>query len=240
MNFALPCSNCWTTYLPHPVADDIVVRHEDEALLVLDKPAGLLSVPGRGAEKQDCLIARAQRRWPDVLAVHRLDMATSGLIILARGPHMQRVLSQMFANRQVEKRYEAIVDGLLPASSAQPDPSTSREWQLIDLPIWLNWPDRPRRSIDQLRGQPSQTLWVSLANAHGEQTSRVALRPLTGRSHQLRVHMLAIGHPMLGDALYAPPQVAARSGRLLLHATQVRLCHPVTQEPLQVDSPAPF
>lgn len=237
MNFALPCSNCWTTYLPNPVADDIVVRYEDEALLVLDKPAGLLSVPGRGADKQDCLSARVQRRWPDALVVHRLDMATSGLIIMARGLHMQRVLSQMFASRQVEKRYEAVVDGQLPVTNV---PTGQEPWQLIDLPIWLDWPQRPRRSIDRQRGQPSQTRWRPLANAPGENTTRVVLQPVTGRSHQLRVHMLALGHPILGDALYAPPTVAARAERLLLHATQVCLCHPITQEPLQVDSPVSF
>lgn len=237
MNFVPPYSNCWTVCRPLPVPDNLVVRYEDEALLVLDKPAGLLSVPGRGPDKQDCLSARAQRRWPDTLVVHRLDMATSGLIIMARGPRMQRVLSQMFVSRQVHKRYEAVVDGLLPLSP--PSPGTE-SWQLIDLPIWLDWPQRPRRCIDLQRGQPSQTQWMALENPPGAQTTRVALQPLTGRSHQLRVHMLALGHPILGDALYAPPQVAARADRLLLHATQISLCHPLSQQPIQVHSPAPF
>lgn len=222
---------------PHPVPDDIVVRHEDDALLVLDKPAGLLSVPGRGADKQDCLSMRVQRRWSDALVVHRLDMATSGLVVMARGLQVQRVLSQMFANRQVEKRYEAIVDGLLPLPPALPDPCA---WQVIDLPIWLDWPQRPRRVIDVERGKPSQTRWMALAQQPLDNTTRVALQPLTGRSHQLRLHMLALGHPIVGDALYAPHGVANRSSRLLLHATQVRLLHPLSHQSMQVDSPTPF
>jgi len=220
-----------------PAADDGVLRHEDAALLVFDKPAGLLSVPGRGAAKQDCLSARAQRHWPDACVVHRLDMATSGLMIMARGPNMQRALSQMFANRHVQKRYEAVVDGVLVSA---PTPSDQDPWQLIDLPILLDWPNRPRRIIDAKRGQPSQTRWKPLADGPYPGTTRVALQPVTGRSHQLRVHMMALGHPILGDILYASAAVASKSERLLLHATQIRLCHPLTQTPLQVDSPTPF
>jgi len=150
---------------------------------------------------------------------------------------MQRVLSQMCANRQVHKCYEAVVDGVL---ASTPTPSEQGPWQLIDLPIALDWPNRPRRVIDADRGQPSQTRWMPLAQAPYPGTTRLALQPITGRSHQLRVHLQALGHPILGDLLYASADVATKSDRMLLHATQIRLCHPLTQSPLQVDSPAPF
>jgi tRNA pseudouridine32 synthase/23S rRNA pseudouridine746 synthase len=127
--------------------------HEDAALLVLDKPAGLLAVPGRGADKADCLSARAQRRWPDALVVHRLDQATSGLMLLARGAAVQRALSQAFAERRVHKRYEALVHGQLP------DAEAADGWGLIELPLRLDWPRRPRSIVDAAHGKPSRTRW---------------------------------------------------------------------------------
>jgi len=210
--------------------------YEDEALLVLDKPAGLLSVPGRGDDKQDCLSSRVQKRYPNASIVHRLDMGTSGLLLMARGADMQRVLNNAFASRSVYKRYEAVVDGLLtlPATCADDD------WQTIDLPIALDWPNRPRRIIDAGLGKPSQTRWQVMQVTPATHSSRLRLEPLTGRSHQLRVHLRAIGHPIWGDALYAPPAVAARSARLLLHATELALRHPVSMQPLRFVSPAPF
>ena len=201
----------------------------DEHLLVLDKPAGLLAVPGRGADKQDCLAARAQALWPDALVVHRLDMATSGLFLMGRGIHMQRLLSRMFVERRVDKRYEAVVAGDL-------GPVGTRG--AIDLPLAADWPNRPRQQVDPVHGRPSLTRWEVLARQDG--SSRLALEPVTGRSHQLRVHLLAIGHPILGDALYAPPEVLALAPRLLLHACALRLPHPVTGEPLAFESQAPF
>jgi tRNA pseudouridine32 synthase/23S rRNA pseudouridine746 synthase len=203
----------------------------DEHLLVLDKPAGLLAVPGRGAGKQDCLSARAQRLWPDALVVHRLDMATSGLFLMGRGLHMQRVLGRAFAERQVAKRYEAIVAGRLGAPGDEGE---------IDLPLAADWPNRPRQQVDPVHGRPSLTRWRVLAHDEGDDTTRVSLEPVTGRSHQLRVHLLAIGHPILGDALYAPPAVQARAPRLLLHAAELRLLHPATGEPLHFASTVPF
>ena len=203
----------------------------DEHLLVLDKPAGLLAVPGRGADKQDCLSARAQRLWPDALVVHRLDMATSGLFLMGRGLHMQRVLSRAFAERQVAKRYEAVVAGRLGA------PGEAGE---IDLPLAADWPNRPRQQVDPAHGRPSLTRWRVLARDDDGDSTRVSLEPVTGRSHQLRVHLLAIGHPILGDALYAPAAVQARAPRLLLHAAGLRLAHPATGEPLHFTSTVPF
>ena len=211
------------------------VVHADGHLLVLDKPSGLLSVPGRGADKQDCLAVRAQRLYPDALVVHRLDMATSGLCLMARGAQMQRRLGDAFAQRQVGKRYLAVVAGRL-----EMPPQCVGDWALIDLPLAADWPNRPRRVVDSEHGKPSQTRWRVLSHDPQTDTTRLELEPLTGRSHQLRVHLQAIGHPILGDALYAPAQVQAGVPRLLLHATELRLAHPFSGDPLAFFSAAPF
>lgn len=208
------------------------VLYADDALLVLDKPAGLLSVPGRGEDKQDCLSRRVQTRYPDALIVHRLDMATSGLIIMARGPDNQRRLSITFAARQVRKRYVAVIDGLL----AQ-DTDTSRT---IDLPIGVDWPNRPRRVIDFAKGKASVTELRVLSHEQVHIATRVELEPLTGRSHQLRVHMQAIGHPILGDTLYASPEVQSKCTRLALHAVSLELLHPQSGQQLKLHSPPEF
>ena len=204
--------------------------YEDADLLVFDKPAGLLCVPGRGADKQDCLSARAQHRWPGALVVHRLDMATSGLVLMARNPETQRALGDAFATRQIGKRYEAIVEGCLPATDA---------WATIDAPLIADWPRRPLQKVDAA-GKPSQTRWRVLRALPQRKASHLLLEPLTGRSHQLRVHLLSIGHPILGDALYADAAVRARAPRLMLHATSLQFMHPVTQQPMAFTSPAPF
>jgi tRNA pseudouridine32 synthase/23S rRNA pseudouridine746 synthase len=221
--------------------DGVVLVHADEHVLVFDKPSGLLSVPGRGADKQDCLAARAQRLYPDALVVHRLDMATSGLFLMARGASIQRRLSDAFARREVGKRYVAVVSGRLQA----PPGADADGWGLIDLPLAADWPNRPRRIVDRERGKPSQTRWRPIlpplsGEGWGGGTTRVELEPLTGRSHQLRVHLQALGHAILGDTLYAPPEVQAAAPRLLLHATALRIDHPVTGEALAFASPAPF
>ena len=204
--------------------------YADDTLLVVDKPSGLLAVPGRGADKQDCLSARVQASYPDALIVHRLDMATSGLMVMARGPVAQRALSMAFAARAVTKRYVAVVAGRLEAPA--------EAWGVIDLPILADWPNRPMRIVDRQSGKPSVTRWRVLEN-DGTRT-RVELEPVTGRSHQLRVHLRELGHPILGDALYAPPDVQALSGRLLLHACSLRFAHPFTGEALAFESVAPF
>ena len=219
---------------PRSGTEAISVVHADAHLLVLDKPAGLLSVPGRGADKADCLSARVQSLYPDALVVHRLDMATSGLIVLARGADLQRRLSRAFAEREVSKRYVAVVTGLLEAAA------TADGWGLIDLPIAADWPNRPLRIIDFGHGQASQTRWRVLAHDPATGTTRVELEPVTGRSHQLRVHLKALGHPILGDALYAPPAVQNAAPRLLLHACGLKLAHPDNGEALEFSSPAPF
>jgi tRNA pseudouridine32 synthase/23S rRNA pseudouridine746 synthase len=214
------------------VTDDFRLVHEDADLLVLDKPAGLLCVPGRGDDKQDCLSARVQARWPGALVVHRLDMATSGLVLMARSPEVQRALGDAFAQRQVWKRYEAVVDGL----------AQGKGWSVIDAPMMADWPRRPLQKIDDA-GKPSVTRWRTLEAwpERGERGStRLLLEPQTGRSHQLRLHLAHIGHSILGDALYGDARVQAMAPRLLLHATVLQFRHPATGAALRFESPAPF
>lgn len=203
--------------------------HADAYLLVLDKPAGLLSVPGRGESKQDCLVARVQAEFPDALAVHRLDMATSGLMLMARGKAMQSALGRLFETRRIDKTYEAVLEGRLLADAG-----------FVDLPLVCDWPNRPRQMVSFAHGKPSLTEFRCLARAADGARSRVRLVPHTGRSHQLRVHMQAIGHPILGDEFYATPDGRAAAPRLLLHACRLAFVHPGTGACLELQSPAPF
>ena len=206
---------------------------EDSALLVLNKPSGLLSVPGKGADKQDCLSIRVQQLYPEALIVHRLDMATSGLLLMARSLAVQRLLSMAFASREVQKRYVAVADGQVNSKPAEP-------WQLIDLPIAPDWPNRPLQKIDLEHGKPSQTQYRLLSYDVATDATRLELAPITGRTHQLRVHLQALGHPILGDALYASEAGLAKSNRLLLHASALTLTHPVTDEALSFYNAPPF
>ena len=199
--------------------------YRDASLLVVNKPAGLLAVPGRGADKQDCLSTRIQNEFTDALIVHRLDMATSGLIVFARGTEMQSRLSQMFREREVEKRYVAVVTGKV-------EPPTGE----VNLPIIADWPNRPLRKIDFELGKHSLTHYRLLAYDTDADTSRVELEPFTGRTHQLRIHMAAIGYPILGDTLYGG-RVAER---LLLHARMLSFAHPLSGKILSLLSEASF
>lgn len=212
--------------------EPLVVLHLDDHLVAVAKPSGLLSVPGRGDDKQDCVAARVQARVPDALVVHRLDMSTSGVMVFARGKTVQRQLGDRFAGREVHKQYIAIVDGV-------PQPPDGR----IDLPLSTDWPNRPLQQVDHAHGKPSLTHYRTLgpgpALVHGPST-RLALEPVTGRSHQLRVHLRAIGHPIVGDALYAEGSVRDGAGRLLLHAESLTLPHPATGQSLRLHCPAPF
>lgn len=201
----------------------------DDHVVIVNKPSGLLSVPGRGDAFADCMSARVQQRYPDALIVHRLDMDTSGLLLFARGKDMQRQFSELFLKRQVDKRYVAVVDGLLAESSG-----------LVDLPLITDWPNRPLQKVDHEIGKPSQTRYQVLSRDEAEGTTRVELEPITGRSHQLRVHMLAMGHVIVGDPLYAQGYARTRASRLLLHAAQLKLTHPVTGESLDISCPVPF
>lgn len=210
-----------------PPLDRLNIIHADDALVVVDKPAGLLSVPGRGADKADCAVSRAQQDYPDALTVHRLDMATSGLLLLARGKEMQRALSGLFERCEVTKRYIADVWGAPAQSSGE-----------IDLPLITDWPNRPLQKIDHETGKPSRTLYETLSVSGT--TARLSLTPLTGRSHQLRVHLAAIGHPILGDEFYANAEALVAAPRLCLHAAALSFLHPLTGETLDLESPCPF
>lgn len=198
----------------------------DDHMIVADKPAGLLSVPGRATDNKDCLATRVQTTFPDALTVHRLDMATSGLMVLARGVEAHRALSKAFAARQVSKRYLAVVAG------AAPDDGE------IDLPLICDWPNRPRQMVSHHLGKPSLTRFWTVSRGDG--VSRLELEPVTGRSHQLRVHMAAIGHPILGDGFYAPPEIRDAAPRLLLHACRLAVPHPVAGVMMAFESAAPF
>ena len=203
----------------------VTVLHVDEHLVVTDKPAGLLAVPGRGEAGIDNLSTRVQALYANALVVHRLDMATSGLLLFARGATVQRRLSQAFADRQVHKVYVAVVEGVLLLDEGE-----------ITAPLAADWPNRPRQKVDLLQGKASLTRWRVLAR--GSDHTRLALEPVTGRSHQLRVHLQHIGHPVRGDALYAPAPLQAP--RLLLHAEQLAFTHPATGQAMRFQSPAPF
>jgi tRNA pseudouridine32 synthase/23S rRNA pseudouridine746 synthase len=215
---------------------ELDVVFADDHLLVLNKPSGLLSVPGRGEDKQDCLIARAQAQWPDALTVHRLDMATSGLVIVAKGSQLQRKLSQAFAMREVHKTYEAVVDGNL----ATEESISAGGWHDIQMPLLIDWPNRPKSKIDWEHGKPSHTQWRIKCGPTLESSTRVEMKPVTGRTHQLRLHMMAIGHAILGDSLYATPEILAKSPRLLLHARELQFKHPITEQWLTFESKVPF
>ena len=206
--------------------DGVPVIYSDDALIIVDKPAGLLAVPGRGEHRQDCAASRVLQAFADALVVHRLDQATSGLLVFARGAAAQRTLSGAFAERRVVKRYTAVVDGLM-----------LEDRGCIDLPLAADWRNRPRQQVDAAHGKPSITQWRVLSRDTAARTTRLELEPLTGRSHQLRVHLLAIGHPIVGDALYAP---ALAAPRLMLHACALALAHPHDGRALNFSSHAPF
>lgn len=210
-------------------ASGFTVLYADRSLLAVGKPSRLLSVPGRGEAKQDCLIRRVQAEFPDALIVHRLDYDTSGILVLARGTDMHRRLSLLFQNRQVEKRYIALVDG-------RPRPENGS----VDLPLRVDWPNRPRHIVDPVNGKAALTRYQTLAYDTERDCARLALAPETGRTHQLRVHMQALGHPILGDPLYAGPTALAKASRLLLHAESLAFTHPVTKKPMRFRCPAGF
>ena len=214
------------------MSDSPDVLYADKHWIIVNKPTGLLAVPGKGPDKQDCLSLRVQQLYSDALIVHRLDMATSGLMVLARGTEAQRKLSAAFAERRVHKRYTAVVHGRVCA--------TFSVWKTIDLPISVDWPNRPLRVIDPVKGKPSVTRIRILSLDPCTNTTRVELEPITGRSHQLRVHLKALGHPILGDALYAPPDILAQASPLLLHATHLQLPHPADGTPMDFVCDAPF
>lgn len=196
----------------NPPQDPLVILHDDHEVLLVDKPTGLLSVPGKGAHLSDCLLTRVQDVFPTALLVHRLDRDTSGVMIFALTPHAQRHLGLQFEKRQTKKTYVARVWGALA-------PKTGT----VDLPLIVDWPNRPKQMVDHENGKAAVTDWRVVRSSEAE--TRVRLMPRTGRSHQLRVHMQAIGHPILGDPFYATG--AARDyPRLMLHSETLQFRHP--------------
>ena len=215
-------------YLP-PAHTGLEILYRDDTLLILDKPAGLLSVPGRGENKQDCMANRVKAEYPDAEIVHRLDMETSGVFLMAKGKAMQRELGLLFQQREVSKRYVAVVDGRVEQALG-----------CVDLPLITDWPNRPRQIVDHRNGKPSRTRYRVLRRNIEENTTRVELEPQTGRTHQLRVHMQSLGHAIIGDRLYADREVCGKSSRLLLHAQSLSFTHPLTGERMRFLSEAAF
>jgi len=221
----------------------IDILFEDTDLLIVNKPADLLTVPGRGPDKQDCLINRVtgasnihdengspviKRHWPQARIIHRLDMATSGIVILALNHATQAAMGKLFSARNITKRYTAVVAGRVTRTED------------IHLPLLCDWPNRPMQKVDTENGKQATTQLKVIRYCEKTNTSRVELTPITGRSHQLRVHMLAIGHPILGDYFYAPAAIKNQSERLLLHAEYIAFLHPITQAPIDIHCPASF
>jgi len=209
-----------------PPQDPLVILHHDHQVLLVDKPSGLLSVPGKGEDLTDCLIARVQRIFPDALLVHRLDRDTSGVMIFAMTPHAQRHLGLQFENRQTKKTYVARVWGEMADKTGT-----------VDLPLIVDWPNRPLQMVDHENGRAAVTDWRVVRVGGGE--TRVRLMPKTGRSHQLRVHMLALGHPILGDPFYATGP-ARDHPRLMLHSETLQFRHPDGGQGIRITAPCPF
>lgn len=214
------------TYNP-PETKVLPIIYEDEHILVLSKPSGLLTVPGKAEEHADCLETRVQTQYPAARIIHRLDMDTSGIIIMALSKEILAKISRQFEKRHVSKEYMAKVFGRLSDSSGT-----------VDLPLRCDWPNRPRQMVDHEEGKKAVTHWECIS--YDGNSTLVRLVPVTGRSHQLRVHMLTLGHPILGDNLYAHKEAFKASERLLLHATKLAITHPVTGNRQEFASECPF
>ncbi|HBV39291.1 MAG TPA: bifunctional tRNA pseudouridine(32) synthase/23S rRNA pseudouridine(746) synthase RluA [Erwinia sp.] len=212
----------------NPPQDPLVVLYQDEHIIVVNKPSGLLSVPGRLPEHKDSVMTRIQLDFPQAESVHRLDMATSGIILVALTKAAERELKRQFREREPKKTYLARVWG-----------HPEQEEGLIDLPLICDWPLRPKQKVCFETGKPAQTEYQVLEYA-ADNSARVRLKPITGRSHQLRVHMLALGHPILGDNFYAHEEARAMAPRLLLHAEMLTITHPTFQTPMTFRQPADF
>ncbi|MDQ7058292.1 MAG: pseudouridine synthase [Ghiorsea sp.] len=217
-----------THFYQPPPDNGITLLFEDEHLLVVNKPAGLLSVPGNSPEKKDCMESRLQAEFLEALTVHRLDMSTSGILLFARNKTMHSAMSKLFADRKISKTYIAVVDGLVEQDKGE-----------INAPLMVDWSNRPKQKVDA-EGKPSCTYYEVISHDTEANTSRVKLTPITGRSHQLRVHMMSLGHAILGDEFYAPDEAFAKANRLLLHAAKLRFMHPITQQSICIDCPISF
>jgi len=208
-------------YTP-PKHEGLDILFKDDYLIAINKPSGLLSVPGRGTNKQDCMIGRVLLEYPSALVIHRLDMSTSGIILFALNKSVQKLMGRLFETRKINKQYIAKVHG-----------SLKNQTGLIDQPLITDWNNRPKQKIDYNNGKPSQTKY-KLNYVDSNNNSFVELFPITGRSHQLRVHMSSIGHAILGDELYGTTQTKTASSRLLLHAQKIDFIHPMTNNKINI------
>lgn len=210
-------------------SDLVSILYQDDDLLIANKPSGLLTVPGKGPENQDCLYKRVLGINPNARIVHRLDQATSGIVMFPLNYPCLKQLTHQFESRDIHKRYLAIVSGLVNDDEGE-----------VQLPLICDWPNRPKQKVCYEQGKSAHTRYKVIGRDRDNNRSRMQLEPVSGRTHQLRVHMLSIGHPILGDRLYAPDDVITQSPRLLLHAQELWLTHPITRTALQISCPATF
>lgn len=208
---------------------NITILYQDDDLLILNKPAGLLTVPGKGPEKQDCLINRALKFNPNARVVHRLDQGTSGIVMIPLNYQTLRTMTKQFEAREIHKRYMAVVGGLLEQDEGE-----------VTLPLICDWPNRPLQKVCHEHGKPAHTRYQVIERDHNRKVTRVKLEPVSGRTHQLRVHMLSMGHAILGDQLYAPADLLAMAPRLLLHACHIHLHHPISGNFINIDCEPDF
>jgi len=213
----------------NPPNTEIEVIYIDSDVIAVNKPAGLLSVPGRGADKQDCLLTRLQQQYPEALTVHRLDMPTSGIILFARSTNCHKQLSIQFQERKVSKTYIAIVEGIVQQQQGE-----------INAPLITDWPNRPKQKIDVENGKPSLTRYKVISQNTVDNNTRLSLTPVTGRSHQLRVHMLSIGHIIVGDMLYTNENHPTVNTRLMLHANKISFEQPGSNKCINLECPPEF
>ena len=216
-------------YIVPKCEQEVKILYQDEHLLVVNKPEFLLSVPGRAPENKDCVITRLQQHFPEAVIVHRLDLDTSGLLIVPIKRAAMSHIARQFQERKIFKRYQALLWGKLKQS-----------YGTIELPIKADWPNRPKQQIDFLEGKHALTHYRVLHVNHEKNQTRIELNPISGRSHQLRIHCRELGHPVLGCDMYAHPEALAASKRLLLHASDISFRHPETSEIISVHSPVPF
>lgn len=205
------------------------ILHLDDDLMIVNKPAGLLTVPGKGPEKQDCLINRVLKFNPNARVVHRLDQGTSGIVMFPLNYMSLKTLTKQFEARGIHKRYVAVVAGLVEDDEGE-----------VKLPLICDWPNRPLQKVCFEHGKQAHTRFTVLERDELNNATRVWLEPVSGRTHQLRVHMLSLGHPMLGDQLYSPPEIQAQAPRLLLHAQHIQLIHPINRTAIEVECKAEF
>lgn len=211
-----------------PPQGSLHVLYEDDDLIAIDKPAGLLSVPGRLPEHQDSAYLRILEKYPYAKVTHRLDMATSGILLFAKHRDAEVAISKMFQVRAIKKNYVALVQGQLAGEGS------------IEVPLITDWPNRPKQKVDFEIGKPAKTLYQQLEYDAEQDISRILLEPITGRSHQLRVHLAHIGHPITGDKLYHFNPAASLLNRLALHASYLAFTHPLQRPHLVLESTVPF